>query len=427
MFCGKCGKEVAGGKKFCPYCGNRLASSSPGINTPPAKAMPGKKEKRKIELHINKALLITIMEILLLGGLVWGFLRIGQTIYGPEAMVNEYMKALAEDDWDTIMYLTDIEESGFLTKDSLKKAISGLVPEDFDSYDVSLRKQRGSTAEVQVKYGSDGRNRNSLDLIVDKQDDKELMLFDTWKVSAENYVIEDFVIYSPKGTDVYFDGIQLDEGMIKEGYVPDVENGESFTRYAESYNSFVIPKIYIGKHECAALVGDNAVSALKFEATEENTSVAMTEIASTEKLQSEIISTAHSDLEKILNAKVNGQSFDDIADIYISLPDTINNARQNYENSLNDYYAADKERGIKQIAVRNGNGVLQDFYLSNEGELTAQANLEFEYDSTVVNKNWWSGEQEESVRENNNGVFRVYMVFNDDTWKIRDAQLPYGL
>ena len=427
MFCGKCGKEIAEGKKFCPYCGFSLEGIVPEVKKNPVKAKPILKEEKKGGFRINIALVITLVEVLVLSALIWGFFRVGQIVYGPEALANEYMKALAEDNWAVIMNLTDVEESEFLSGASFKKAISELVPEDFDSFNISLRKMRGDTAEVQVKYGSDGKNRNSLKLIMEKQDDKKLLLFDTWKVSADNFVLEDFVIYSPKGTDAYFDGKQLNDNLIREGYVPNVENSDNFTRYAEEFDSYVIPEIYVGTHECAALVGDNTVSALKFEASEENKYVAMTEISSTEQLQEKIISEANSDLKTILEAKVNGKAFDDISDIYLGSSDTLDRMRRNYENSLDKYYSTDSETGIKQIEVRDIKGRLQDFYLGNEGELTSQVNLEFEYDTTIIAKDWWSGKLGESMRENNSGNFYVHLVYSDDAWKIKEQQLPYGL
>lgn len=423
MFCNHCGKEIAAGKKFCSYCGAQVIGSvgNNKVSETPVKATKEKSPKEKKKFRINKALIVSILEIGLIVVAVWGLLKVGKNIYGPASLAKVYMDAIAEDDWDRIMNLTNIEETDFVNKQTLKGAISETISGDFDTYDISLKNIRGRNASVEVEYGDGGRTNNDLTLIMVKQDEKALYVFDTWKVSAESYIVEDFAVYVPKGTDAVFDGI-----ILKDEYRKDLSSfGEG---EGEGFDSFVIPEICAGKHKSAAMVGDYVLASKEVDVSEEGpVEVRLSDVSPSEELQEEIINAAYADLETILDSKVKGNTFNSVKDLFIDDKDARESARNNYENSLNSYYEYNGESGIKKISVKEAEGIMEDFYLSNEGDISSQVNINYKYDTTKVVHDWWSNENKDEINKNNSGNFYVYMTYVDGDWKIKEAQLPYGL
>lgn len=433
MFCNHCGKEIIAGKKFCSYCGAAVIpptekKKAPVIHkekikdkTPAEGSFAEKPVKEKKAFRINKALIVSIFEAAAIGFVVWALFRVGKSIYGPETLAKSYMDAIAEDDWEKIMNLTDVEESEFVNKQSLKTAISESISGDFDTYEVSLKNMRGSSATVDVEYGDGGRTDNDLTLIMSKQDEKALYVFDTWKVSAESYIVEDFKVYVPKGTEAYFDGIKLSDDY-KKG-LSTLYEGEN-----ASFESYEIPEICIGNHQAAAMVGDYAISVKSVDVTDEGEKeVRLSDVTPSEELQEEVINAAYSYLQTILDSKVSGNQFNSIKDLFIDDQEARKNARNTYENSLDSYYEHNGENGIKKITVTSADGSMQDFYLSNEGDLSSQININFKYDTTKISQDWWSKEEKEDITKNKSGNFYAYLEYVDGSWKIKEMQLPYGL
>ena len=100
MYCSGCGKEIDDKNKFCPYCGtavvnsgNAAVNAGNSVNTfKPSGTVPvqkrEKKERKKI--HVNKALLISLAEVLILAALIIGFFKLGNHVFGPARTAEDY-------------------------------------------------------------------------------------------------------------------------------------------------------------------------------------------------------------------------------------------------------------------------------------------------------------------------------------------------
>lgn len=431
MYCTGCGKEIPDNTKFCPHCGkktaageaaavNTFAASSPQVSNP---APPRKVKKEKQPFKVNAALIVSILEIVILGLLIFGFFKLGAWIFGPENAAKDFMQAYADDDWETLYAMIDMPESDFLEGSSLKKIMEEQISSDFEDYDTSLASSRGNSASVKVKYGDEGSLKNKATLNLEKQGDKRFVFFDTWKVTLEDAIINNPVIYVPTGMDAYFDGILISRDYLQEGYVPQSEYyGNSY-----EYDAYVLPEIYAGEHTAAAVMGEYTVASSKVRLDEENKEILVNNIILPEDLQKKITEDGFAYMQRFLEARVNGENFQNIKDIYKNDKEILDRAKNNYEYNTDYYYAFNKETGIKKISVSDPVGNVSSYYL-NDGTLTAEVQFNFTYDATYVDKDWWSGEKSERKNENMSGSCYEYLVYSEDgSWKLTDIQMSYNL
>ena len=431
MYCSGCGKEIDDKNKFCPYCGtavvnsgNAAVSAGNSINTfKPSGTVPvqkrEKKERKKI--HVNKALLISLAEVLILAALIIGFFKLGNHVFGPARAAEDYMEAYAEDDWDRIEALTDMKESDFLTRETLKKSLTETLSGDYEDYEAILTSSRGSSAEVKVRYGDEGSLKNKINLTLEKQGEKKFLFFDTWKVSTEGYVVSNPVIYVPTGTKAYLDGAMIPENYLQEGYMPNADYSYGSDSY---YDAYVLPEVFIGEHTAAAVIDTYPLASVKTVLNEENKEIVINNLQCPEDLQEKMIRETYESIKQYVGAHVEGKPFSTIEGIYKQDRDLMESAKSNYEYASNNFFAYNKESGVKEVNVRSSHGQVNGFYL-NEGSITAEIQYDFEYDTIRADKDWWSGELTENENERSDRGY-VYVAYAPDgSWKITSMQLPY--
>ena len=431
MYCSGCGKEISDKNKFCPYCGMAVANSGntkdtvgESINTfKPSGDSGGQKKtvRERKKIRINKALIISIVGVLILAALIVGFFKLGYFLFGPVRVAEDYMEAYAEDDWDRIMALIDMEESDFLTEESLKKSMEETIPDDYEDYNAVLVSSRGSSATVKVRYGDEGSLKNKLNLNLEKQGVKKFLFFDTWKVSADENVITNPVIYVPTGTKAYLDGVMIPENYIQEGYVP----ASVYSYGTEKYTAYVLPEVFSGEHTVAAVLDSYPLASVKAVINEENKEIVINNIICPADLQEIIINNSYEGIKQYIDSHVGGKPFSTIEGIYKQDRDLLDSAKNNYEYSANNFYASNKESGIRKVDVSSSQGQMRGFYF-NDGNIVAEIQYDFAYDTIRVDKDWWSGELSETTNENRTEKGYVYVVYaSDGSWKITSLQLPY--
>ena len=439
MFCYKCGKQIADGKKFCPYCGaNQSGEPNPlmqgGIASQPVGGtapnsqnnLQKKPDNPKRPLKIDSALIFSLCEIIILAVIIFAFIKVGNYMYGPASIAKSYMRAIAEDDWDTVYTLTDTGDFDDVDKSEISKAVSNMIPGDFDSYEVSVKDSDDDDCQVRVRYGSDGSLKNKVTLSMSRQSAKQFLVFRTWKVSVDNELVNNLVVYAPVGTTAYFDGKELSRDLIQEGYAP-----SDYDDYM-AYDAYVIPETYQGKHNAAAAISGNVVAyseadIRKNSSDDENDSqesdeadeIILSSVFAPADLQNEIINTAYSDFQAEISAKVTGSGFDSIKDIYGGAQDQLSGSKEKYENAADYYYKTNSEGvGIKNIRVHDVNGTMNNFY-ADEDSFHAEIDIEFKYDYKNVESDWWTGNKTENEYDNNSGSCMIYLQMDKDgSWKV---------
>lgn len=425
MFCVKCGREIADGKKFCPYCGAKIAGgAAPTVNMPRSAAPRAPKQP----FRINKALVLSLIEIVIIAALGFAVFKFGNYMYGARNAAKGFMKAVAEEDWDTVYGLVDTGDSEYLTKDTVKEIIKCMFPDEFDDYEISDSSSDDSE-EVKVRYGQNGSLKNKATLIMSEQSEKQFLIFTTWKVSVDDELVKKFVVYAPQGTDAYFDGVKLSRDLIDSGYTPSQDYGSDI-----SYDAYVIKETYKGKHTAAAAIDKNVIavdnidlSAGDPDASGYNEAVLSSAFA-TKGLQDELIQLAYDDMTKIISAKINGEKFDVVKDLYTGKKDDLGNDNNRYESTLSTYCKGNVDgSGITDLELNNISGLINNFSFYNN-TLNASVAVNFTYSGTTLEQDYWSGDKTEQNLDGYSSYYNVNFVLDENgEWKIMSDELGYQL
>ena len=284
-----------------------------------------------------------------------------------------------------------------------------------------MTSSRGSSAEVKVRYGDEGSLKNKINLTLEKQGVKKFLFFDTWKVSTEGNVVSNPVIYVPTGTKAYLDGVMIPENYLQEGYMPNADYSYGSDSY---YDAYVLPEVFIGEHTAAAVIDTYPLASVKTVLNEENKEIVINNLQCPEDLQEKMIRETYESIKQYVGAHVEGKPFSTIEGIYKQDRDLMESAKSNYEYASNNFFAYNKESGVKEVNVKSSHGQVNGFYL-NEGSITAEIQYDFEYDTIRADKDWWSGELTENENERSDRGY-VYVAYAPDgSWKITSMQLPY--
>lgn len=425
MFCAKCGKKIPEQDKFCQFCGTPVSDKDPKpekkIVKPVIQHEKPKKEKK--QFHINKALIVAILEVVLLVGLVYGFLKVGEYLYGPASVAKAYMQAYYEDDFDKLYAMSEKEESFFLTEDALKRSLEQKISGDFEDYEIGSVSERGRTAEVKVKYGKEGSQKNKIVLSLNKQDEKGFFIFNTWKVSPEDIIINNYAVKMPKGTDAYFDGILIPEEYKQEGFSED----SMYSGY-DVYDSYILPEVYCGEYSLTAAIDDYPIYSEKRmiseESVEDTYDSGSFRLFCPEKMQDEIVNTAYDYMSKYEDALISGKNFKDVEDLFVHDKDILDDAKQSYEYSMDQYYANNKDYGgIKELEIEKATGELTQFYQDVSG-ITSDITIEFDCKRTTKYRNNYYGD-DERTDENQGSCYARLVYGSDGTWKLGSMDLRF--
>jgi len=427
MFCAKCGKEIPNHDRFCQFCGtpvdNSESKQEKAVVKPAIKVQTPQKERKPFRIHINKALIVSLIEVLLLVGLVFGFLKVGDYLYGPTSVAKEYMQAYYEDDFDKIYAMSEREESFFLTDEALKKALEKKLSGDFEDYEVASVSERGRSAVVKVKYGKEGSLKNKIELTLNKQDEKGFFIFDTWKVSLEDIIIDNYEVRVPKSTDAYFDGILIPAEYKQERF--DTDN--MYGGY-DVYDSYILPQVYSGEYTITAAIDDYPVYSEKINIDTETAEMTYEgngfRLYCPEKMQDEIVNVAYDYMNKYEDALITGKNFNEIEDMFVHDKDILDNAKSTYEYSGDRYYVTNKNYGgIKDLKIKKIVGEMNQFYQGERG-ISSDINIEFEFKRTTKYKSYYGDDEERTDENYSDGNCYASLVYGSDgTWKLTGLNL----
>ena len=154
---------------------------------------------------------------------------------------KQYVKAVAECEWNDAYSLINLPDGEFLTKeafinvhaDATGEKVEKMAADDIVS---TYSKMPGNKA-VKVGYITDsGMQYNDVYLTVANK--HYMLFFKKYKVSAENLVVKDVTIKVPKGLTLYINDV-----IVGDGYKSDAsKNGNS------SSDEYVIPYLFNGKN-----------------------------------------------------------------------------------------------------------------------------------------------------------------------------------
>ena len=256
MFCEKCGAQIEDGALFCEACGAKVQNEQPVVEVPKQPqaaptvmqqavptAMPQPTAPAAPKQPMSKSLKILLIEVAILVIAIFAFYKIGEKTFDPETRANQYFMAESKGDWNAVFDMMDLPSSPMLTKEMFLKSVEENQLKDITNYKVTERASSKEATDAMLKtfdceyMPTGGTHMNTETIQLVKQQNKKWLLFEEWKVSPSNQLVENFSITIPADAEATLEGISLDELAGK----PDTSvTGEK---------KYTLPKAFPGEYE----------------------------------------------------------------------------------------------------------------------------------------------------------------------------------
>ena len=319
------------------------------------------------------------------------FVCVGKNVTDYKKTAKQYVKAVAECEWNDAYSLINLPDGEFLTKeafinvhaDATGEKVEKMAADDIVS---TYSKMPGNKA-VKVGYITDsGMQYNDVYLTVANK--HYMLFFKKYKVSAENLVVKDVTIKVPKGLTLYINDV-----IVGDGYKSDAsKNGNG------SSDEYVIPYLFNGKNDIK-VTGEfiEDYTTQLYAAHDEDTFTVGTYNAKyvNSKLE-ELKTQARTDVDAIINAVQAKKDYSAIADRVCK------EEKKNIESAYNadTSFRVDSDDGCPVIKV--------------------SIKLGYTY------KIQYSGSDKANDKNNNNNSAYIYYKYEDGKWKINSMYLGFG-
>lgn len=191
MYCSNCGNLLEKEDIFCANCGEkRTNQKEPLIRI----SSLTKKQKRQF------------LTLLILIGMILIYMVIDTFFFSEEATIKKYIRAYINNDYETVIDLSDIEKSKFITPNIIKEKYSSKTNKRVDVKILTTtnsKKEHTRTISYQVNNSS-----NTITLTIKKVGQKYL-IFNDYKITSTDLVANNIQITVPKKTTLMIDKVEL--------------------------------------------------------------------------------------------------------------------------------------------------------------------------------------------------------------------------
>lgn len=420
MYCPECGAKNEAESLFCGVCGIPLygkSDNSPetpvqkptkGENVakmaiPVTKGMPDN-EGNPITMNppIRKGTKIILVEVIILIVLLIGCSSYAKKLFGPEFFANAYFKALSDGDMNTVYRNLDVEESQFLSSDMFQKYADMWEDSDVTNYKVTCQynsslKENYVTANI-IYRTKDAEDDLSYSIPLEKQKDKKYFLFDSWKVQSNSLIVNEYSIFVPTGATVTVGGIVLEDSYIKQ---PENEMGQT---------EYCINGIFKGIYDIKVTkAGMEDYSGLLYVEMDEDI-FSLEDMNYTDETIQTVQKQAGEFVRNCLQALAGKNTFSAIQSFVSIDKETAGNVQDAYDIMLDN---RDYIIHMKQLNVYDITSVVTDIQLDEICLI-----VDYTYDQKYIEKDWWSGDQEENTSDNLAGSMFVRYKQENGNWVV---------
>lgn len=137
---------------------------------------------------------------------------VGSRASAPERFVLQYFEYLLTGNYHEMYNMVDVTESTFVNEKYFQimmgeKAIKGGI----SKYDIVENDSDGDMKSYSVNYVKKDGTEESLDVVLERQPQRNYLLFSTWKVNIDSEIIDKYTVGMPSAVSGRIDGISLDE------------------------------------------------------------------------------------------------------------------------------------------------------------------------------------------------------------------------
>lgn len=415
MFCQECGTQNPDGSIFCQKCGAKLdvpnvskkaetqyvqpnyVQPQVGYMQPQGTpAAPGKPMSKKTKVLLGLIVLLCIA--------IFGSYNFAKSQFSPQNAAQKYFLNVMNGKWGKVYDQFDIKESKFITKKNFLKSQKDVEVVKYNTYKVGKAQYDKDSlgTEIMITYRLKGDAEDStFEVYLNKQKEKNLFFFDSWKINPSDYIQENFEVQVPKDTEVKFDGTKLNDSFVKD-------SDDTFTYYE-------IPEIFKGEYPIS--VSQANMETVDTKVSTEDSGYYLDNMTLSEQAKSDIIAAAQNALQAFYTAGLAKKDFSEVADNFSEDQTVRDDAQTQYTDFMNGLMS-DSGEGITKIDLHDFTGDTSSSV--EDGILTVNVDLNYNYDVNYTQSDWWSGDLTKSSYSGSDNESFTY-IFENGKWVIQSA------
>ncbi len=412
LICPNCGTANTDDSKFCEHCGTKLEGAAqyelePGLEqwrqettgqgfdqnfTQNMAAGRGPRKK------MSGLQIAVILEAVCLVLLVVAFFAIGNSRGSAIYVAEKYFEAYAAQDWEEAYGMLEIPEGEFIQEDQYEKIMDASSLPEITSFQVQESDGNagdGIAQTFEVNYSINGQGQSTTTVTVVRQSRKSMLFFDTWKVSADGLIAQNYNIYVPKGAQIAVDGVRLtEEHLVSE------EEGQACYQIS----------IFNGVHSIQAEVPWCETYEAQFD-TEEQAEYTVSGLTLSEEGVQAVETKLQEVMEACCQAALAGSSFDQVKDLFAEgAPDS----NEEYYEDLKDSLEADRYSSVQQLQL---SGFECDVFEVGTSNGSIQVELSYDY-AVIYTYQGIFDDAPESRTKDGSSYASAQFVYDGDTYRL---------
>lgn len=359
--------------------------------------------KKKMISFMRESLKI-IFVLLLCAGL-GAFLAVGVRAGSAKRFAEEYFSHYVTNNYEAMYEMIDCKESRFITLENFVNKCEGeKIYGSMRGYSFSKGVEQGDRKTYVVSYymGSD-TSPNTYSITLKKQKKKVYLFFDTWKVSINNMIINDYKINVPVGTAVTLDGVD-----ISSYYKSTSEDG--------TVDTYVIDKLFSGDHTIAVNL-DATGEITKTEYVSDNgqeINITTNDFAIKPDVQQKLYEYSTFIVKTMYEYAMNpSKNADDITALYANTEEAKASGKSTYE-AIRSAIQQENGAAIRVLDIKRLSPSIESF--SYPDRVAVRVEFDYSY-SAVTGTSTLSGIVQEYGGEGKDVAY-VYLNLIDNAWKI---------
>lgn len=354
--------------------------------------------------RLTKTQIAVIVEAVCMVLIIGIFYALGSSQNSADAVAKRYFEAFCERDWSEVYDLTDYPDGVFLQKDQFIELMGQMQEMDITSFEIQGDAETfsGIQRSFLVQYTVKGQGTDSMQLDLMKQGEKSMLFFDTWKVSSDTQVVQDFCLNVPSGAQAAVDKIALEEG----------DKGESQLEGMDSY----YVTLFRGSHTLQVALPWFTIYETEFNAAQ-GEQFTVSDMVLTEEGKTAIEAKMQEALEKIYQAAIAEKDFSEVSDLF--LEDSQEIGKESYEYLVTALH--DREDYVlNQVTFRDFKCEIYEDS-SYQGMIRAEMNYSYDMKYTYSYKSW----RDDSVRkeerdDDGNSYMSASFGYDGETYKLSE-------
>ncbi|MCI1965532.1 MAG: zinc-ribbon domain-containing protein [Oscillospiraceae bacterium] len=457
MFCPQCGTKNNDDAVVCSNCGADVSQAFSEAQTSPQNQTGAQFQtsasnssvaptyvyqsgtaavKARIQLKKSTKIILAAIVVFIVACTV--LYNIAKQMSSPRNVAQTYFGTIQNHNWEKAYSLLDIKESDFLNKANFVKMMKESVEmnkivnyrildektQKASKADGKSNQKKGSlsagglTKAVKVQYIVQGETEpQTVSMILIKHPQRKFFLFDTWKVSSEEYITSEAEITVPDGTTVYLDGVKIPDSAKMED-----DSWDDWDEQANQPVCYLVKNIFTGTHALKVTSPYTDDYTENVTAEDGYMSTEVDKLKVKKSVSDQVSQQAQQTIQDIYKAAMAGESFSSVKDVFVPDSDIQRSMLYDYKALLDQMATGDhSDRGFKSITVSDFETQVQD-----SGEETSLfavklvTNFNCAYTAVMPSGGLDSSTQPQQISNEGNGRISFTYELNDDKWLIKD-------